>query len=208
MKRLLLLCAATALLAGCSGAPATTSPSSAPATSRAAGVPPTGVAATTDPAEVAALLARPMRLPSVAPGAQCPRSPTTTHSPAAQPADELGLGKAPLYPIAFYAGSGALKIGDETKGPDGLYEIKVVWASEAGKVSQAVVRAARVDGPGRAAVRLYYAPQNSRGDAVIFNIFDIPNDYPSGTFVSGPGCYVYQIDGADYSETVYFSVGR
>jgi hypothetical protein len=157
---------------------------------------------------VVALLGRPLRLPTVAPGADCPRSPVTSHSPVVQPADEKGLGNAPLYPISFYANDGGLKLGDQTPGPDGLYEIKVVWASIGGHQGVAVVRAGRVDAPGRAAVKLYYAKDASRGDAVIFPLLDGPGDYPSATSVPGPGCYVWQIDGDGYSETVYFRVTK
>jgi hypothetical protein len=155
---------------------------------------------------VVALLGRPLRLPTVAPGADCPRSPVTSHSPVVQPADEKGLGNAPLYPISFYANDGGLKLGDETPGPDGLYEIKVVWASIGGHQGIAVVRAGRIDAPGRARVKLYYAPDASRGDAVLFPLLDGPGDYPAATYVPGPGCYVWQIDGDGYSETVYFRV--
>lgn len=200
MRRLALLIVAAALLGGCSGAPAPSSPAGTPA--------PVTNTGPTDSPEVAALLARPLRLPTLAPGADCPRSPVTSHSPVVQPADEKGLGNAPLYPISFYANDGGLRIGDETPGPNGLYEIKVVWASIGGHQGVAVVRAGRVDAPGRAAVKLYYASDASRGDAVIFPLLDGPGDYPSATSVSGPGCYVWQIDGEGYSETVYFRVTK
>jgi hypothetical protein len=189
-------------LAGCTGTPApapTVSPVPVPTAL------PTTPSATADPT-VAALLARPLRLPRLATGARCPRTPAVAHSPVVQPADTMGLGRAPLYPISFYAGSGGLSMPTDPPGPDGLYDIKVVWASIGGHAGPAVVRAGRVDGPGRALVRLYYDPAASRGDAVVFPLLDGPGDYPSGTFVSGPGCYVWQIDGTGFSETVYFEV--
>jgi hypothetical protein len=200
MRRLALLIAAAAVLGGCSGAP-TPSTSATPARSPAA------AATSTESPAVAALLARPLRLPTLAAGADCPRSPVTTHSPVVQPADEKGLGNAPLYPISFYAGEGVLQLREETPGPDGLYEIKVVWASIGGHPGVAVVRAGRVDAPGRARVKLYYAPDATRGDAVVFPLLDGPSDYPAATYVPGPGCYVWQIDGDGFSETVYFEVG-
>jgi hypothetical protein len=202
MRRLALLAAVAAVLGGCSGTPPTPAPSSAARTAAPAS---TGA---TDSPEVAALLARPLRLPTLAPGADCPRSPVTSHSPVVQPADEKGLGTAPLYPISFYANDGGLRLGDQTVGPDGLYEIKVVWASIGGHQGVALVRAGRIDAPGRAAVKLYYAKEASRGDAVIFPLLEGPGDYPSATSVSGPGCYVWQIDGEGYSETVYFQVTK
>ena len=35
---------------------------------------------------------------------------------------------------------------------------------------------------------------------------DWHEDWPSGTYVSGPGCYAYQLDGASFSMTIVFSV--
>jgi hypothetical protein len=173
--------------------------------------PPTPAAtpsASTD-AVVAELLARPMRLPAVAPGATCPVSQPTRHAPVAQPGDADGLGTAPVWPMTGgnldidYGGAPA-----RTPGPDGLYEIKVVWASDGTRPGPAVVRVGRLDGPGRGVVRLYYDQGASRGDAVVFQVLTVPQDWPSGTFVSGPGCYAYQADWAGGTEVLVFRVSR
>ncbi len=185
------------LLAACTGSPtppaSTTSPPSAP--------PDTGEAA------IAALIAHPMRLPTVAPGAACPVSGVTERSPVAQPADARGLGKGPLYPITFYIGENAtLRLGQETAGPEGLHELKVVWATSAGYKGPVVVRVGRIDGVGRGNVRLFYDSTAARGDAVVFPPQEFPSDFPSSTNVSGPGCYAYQLDGADLEEIIVFRV--
>ena len=86
-----------------------------------------------------------------------------------------------------------------------MYEIKVVWASSDDHQGPAVVRVVRLDGPGRGHVRLYYDRSAARGDAV-FTVPGTPVGWPSGTFVSGPGCYAYQVDGLGYSESIYFRV--
>jgi hypothetical protein len=157
---------------------------------------------------MAALLTRPMRLPSLAPGMTCPRSTPTSRSPFVQPADALGFGGAPLYPIGMYMNFDAtLHLRDTTPSPDGLYEVKVVWANVPYQ-GPVVVRVGRLDGPGRGLVRIHDNPAASAGDAVVFPLDRAVGDWPSSTFVSGPGCYAYQIDGAAFSEVVVFLVAR
>jgi hypothetical protein len=156
---------------------------------------------------VGSLLARPLRLPRIRAGAPCPVSDVTARSPVAQAADARGLGTGPLFPIAFYIGNNAtLQIGDQARGPNGLYELKVVWASTSGHPGPVVVRVGRVDGAGRGAIALFYEPDSSRGDAAVFPLTEAPSDFPSATSVSGPGCFAYQIDGVDLEEVIVFRV--
>jgi hypothetical protein len=193
----LLIVAALTALAGCTAAPApapsaTTFPSD-----------PT----TPSDAQVASLLARPLRVPSIEPGAPCPTSSASTRSPVAQPADAVGLGQSPLFPISFYVGPAAtLELRGATPTPEGLYDLKVVWASTTSYVGPAVVRVGRLDGTGRGFVRLLYDAKASRGDAVLFTLDDYPRDWPSLTYVSGPGCWAYQVDGLTFDETLVFRV--
>jgi hypothetical protein len=63
----------------------------------------------------------------------------------------------------------------------------VVWASIGGHQGVAVVRAGRVDAPGRRRVKLYYAKDASRGDAVIFPLLDGPGGLPIGDVSLGAG---------------------
>jgi len=157
---------------------------------------------------IRALLARSLVLPSVGAGQACPVTPAQTHSPVAQPADALGPGRGPLYPISFYLGQEAtLRLSGQTPGPDGLYAKKVVWASTTGEYEgPVVVRVGRIDGAGRGHVRLSYDPGASRGTAVVFVVGDTPADWPSFTYVSGPGCYAYQLDGRTFTQVIVFRV--
>ena len=188
-------------MAGCSGG--SSSPPGSPSISSTPRAP-----SATDSADIRALLARPLVLPSVAAGQACPVKPAQMHSPVAQPADARGPGRGPLYPITFYLGEDAtLHLRGETPGPDGLYAVKVVWASTTGGYQgSVVVRVGRIDGAGRGQVRLLYDPDASRGTAVIFVVGDIPNDWPSFTHVTGPGCYAYQLDGRTFTEVIVFRV--
>ena len=195
----------TAMLAGCT----TTTPGTGASHPVRTISPPPPAATVTEAPQLAVLLARPLRLAPVKPGSACPRTHKTPRSPVAQPADAYGLGTAPLFPTAFYLGAtGELHIGALTPEPDGLYNIKVAWSSIGGHAGVAVVRVGRLDGAGRAVVRLYDDPTAARGDAAVFTLYEDPTDYPAGTYVPGPGCYAYQIDGLGFTEVVYFSVAR
>jgi hypothetical protein len=198
MRRLWPL-AVVSMLAACTGSPAPPSTTTSPN--------PASPSATVDAGEaaIAALIARPMRLPKVAPGAPCPVSGVTERSPVAQAADARGLGKGPLYPITFYIGENAtVRLGEI--GEEGLHEQKVVWATSAGYQGPVVVRVGRLDGEGRGNVRLFYDSAATRGEAVVFPPSEFPTDFPSSTNVSGPGCYAYQLDGANLEEIIVFRV--
>lgn len=189
---------AVACVVGCSGG--TPVPSGPPPAS------PTPV--TTDAEDVRALLSRPLALPSLPAGQQCPVTPARLHSPVAQPADARGPGRGPLYPITFYLGENStLRLGKLTPEADGLFATKVVWASTTGGYQgPVVVRVGRVDGAGRGYVRLSYEPGAARGDAVLFVVGETPGDWPSSTHITGPGCYAYQLDGRTYTELIVFRV--
>jgi hypothetical protein len=172
--------AAVALIgAGCTGPPARTGPP-APSPTRDHG------------AIVADLLGRPLRAPPATGDGACPAG------------QRHGATSAPLGPW----GDLNLKIDFRTPEPDGLYDLKVIWGSSADYQGPIAVRVASVDGRGHGAVRLYYHPGASLGDAVIFTLAGVDQDWPSGTFVSGPGCYAYQIDGLDLRQEIIFSVTR
>jgi len=167
---------AAGLLAGCAGPPTMVRPLA---------LPPAGPRYE---ATVTELLARPMHTPRIAPGEACPVD------------DARGLSASPLYPSER-----RLRIEERTV-EDGLYDLKNLWFSSGGRPGPIVVRVARIDGEGRGFVRLYYNAALSRGFAVVFPIPDTDEDWPSGTFVSGPGCYAYQLDGADFTMVIVFSV--
>jgi hypothetical protein len=203
--RWLMALLAVACITGCTGCTGRTGgPAARPsATARAP-----DTQASTQAEEINALLARPLELPSVQAGQPCPVTPAQDHSPVAQPADARGPGAGPLYPINLYLGEDAVvQLREQTPDPDGLYEIKVVWASAGGGYQgPVVVRVGRIDGPGRGRVRLYYDPAAARGDAVVFVVGAVPEDFPSGTYVTGPGCYAYRLDGRTFTQVIVFRV--
>lgn len=169
--------------AGCTGSPARR-PSPTPA--------PTPGPTRSHAAIVAEMLARPMRTPALSPDGSCPAG------------QHHGAPNAPLGPWSNFD----LKIDFRTPGPDGLYDLKVIWGSDETYLGPIVVRVGSLGGTNRGAVRLYYQPSASLGDAVVFTLQGVEQDWPSGTFVSGPGCYAYQIDGVNLEQEIVFSVVR
>jgi hypothetical protein len=179
-----LLATLTLALTGCTG-----SPTPSPGRSASPGEPAPTTSA--DQARVVAqLLARPMRTPTLPTGGTCPVGDATDlHGAHLGPSSNLRL-----------------KIDLRTPDAEGLYDLKVIWFASAGYTGPIVVRVGSVDGRGRGAVRHYYDPAASRGDAVVFDLTNLDRSWPSGTFVSGPGCYTYQLDGVDVAEQVVFRV--
>jgi hypothetical protein len=182
--RLVWVLVAAVLLGGCT-ASAQRGPDAAPGPS--------------DPATVAAeLLARPMRLPSLAPGGACPANPTGANPTTVNPVGPW---------TAVVDGLTTVRLNPQPSGADGLYESKVIWGSSGtGYAGPVVVRVGRLDGPGRGYVRLYYDEGASRGDAVVIVTSHRSQDWPSGTFVPGPGCYAYQLDWPGATEVIVFRV--
>jgi hypothetical protein len=140
---------------------------------------------------VADLLGRPPRTPTLNPDGSCPAGL------------RYGAMSTPLNPAT---GGLDIAIGSLSPDPDGLYDLKVGWSADPNYQGPIVVRVGSLDGRNRGAVRLYYERSASRGDAVIFTLTGTAKTWPAGTFVSGPGCYVYQLDGQDFEQEITFGI--
>ncbi|MDQ1647564.1 MAG: hypothetical protein QOJ50_3748 [Cryptosporangiaceae bacterium] len=151
----------------------------------------------------AAWTAGPLRVPAIAPGAQCP---VTRPHPWSGPGEATNvLGDGPLYPVADYFESGTvLQLRPENRQEDGSYEKKVRWIG-AGYAGPVLLRAARIDGAGSAGVTLLYTgePRDGGHYAVLTSS---TSDLPATTQISAPGCYAYQVDGTTFSKTIIFRV--
>lgn len=143
-------------------------------------------------------LRRPLRLTQLPAGAACPRSP------GGRPAPEvaIALGNGPAYPVLGMPeppphtdGVADLR-GDIYR--DGWYLHKTLWAIDEAYGGRLLVRAARVDRPER--VLLEGGPELTFAD-----VFQPGWRYrPSTTYVRGPGCYAFQVDGTTFSRIVIF----
>ena len=154
--------------------------------------------ATQDP--YAALRARPLKLPTIAPGSHCPATP------GRQVAPEFGLalGGGPVYPVGFdqagtYDYTGAIEEG-------GWYLLKVLWVGSPAFKGPALVRGHQADGPNElrfeqganppAELKLHTDAGNPTGSGWA--------NWPNYTRLRAPGCYAYQVDGVGFSNVIVF----
>jgi hypothetical protein len=141
------------------------------------------------------LAARPLRLPSTAPGSVCAVTPTSQY-----PSGTGALaGTGPIYAVGNVIAYGSPK-------SDGIYPSKVLWVSAPEYVGPALIRGRQLDGPGR----IFFS--NSRGVTELRFELDTrvragASDQgwrylPSNVDVEGPGCYGFQIDGPGWTTTI------
>ena len=192
MSRLVLLVAAVALVT-CSASP-TVSASPPSPTVR---LDPVGnvLPPVTDETMWKALAARPVQLASVAPGSECPITPTTQLSSATGAV----AGSGPVYAVGNVISYGA-------RTSDGIFPAKVLWVAAPDYPGPALIRGRQLDGPGG----LFFS--NSRRVSELRFELDTrvragASDQgwrylPSTVNVEGPGCYGFQIDGPGWTSTI------
>jgi hypothetical protein len=145
-------------------------------------------------------LARPLRLPAVAAGTECPRSSGRQVSAAFGPA----FGEGPIYPVF-----GSQESQIQPLGSDGRYRAKVLWVSNSSYQGPVLIRGAQLDGPGwiefaadgsasTTELRLLRASTTSSGEEAGWR------EWPSYTDVPGSGCYAYQVDGTFGTTVIVF----
>jgi len=192
MRRFVLLVAAVSLVT-CTASPAV-QPSPPSPTVR---LDPVGnvLPPVTDETTWKALAARPVQLVSVAPGSECPITPTRQLSSATGAV----AGSGPVYAVGNVISYGA-------RTSDGIFPAKVLWVAAPDYPGPALVRGRQLDGPGG----LFFS--NSR--RVIELRFDLDTRVragasdqgwrylPSTVNVEGPGCYGFQIDGPGWMSTI------
>lgn len=208
MKRPRLVAGAIALtlLTGCGTVP---QPSPAPVPSETARDVPSATASAVPDAWEA--LFRPLQLPTLEPGADCP---TTTSAVDVEGIGPL-LGDGPIYP-AFAGPEGIFSLGidDPVTEPveiDGQewWGKKTLWVSNDTYRGIALVRGGRIDRDGE--VRFY--PGSGPDYVRAMRLTEEPwvrgpstpagwREWNSGVFFTQPGCYAYQIDGEGFTAIV------
>lgn len=139
--------------------------------------------------------ARPVQLPKIAPGSECPITPTTQLSSATGAL----AGSGPVYAVG-----NVIAYGSRTS--DGLLPAKVLWVAAPSYPGAALIRGTRLDGLGG----VYFS--NSRQVTSLRFEFDTriragASDQgwrylPSTVDVDEPGCYGFQIDGPEWTSTI------
>ncbi|MDQ6948792.1 MAG: hypothetical protein M3256_21670 [Actinomycetota bacterium] len=145
-----------------------------------------------------AALMRPLHFPKIKLGASCPI--TSGHVVSTVGFSVFALGKGPVYPgIAggqLYAWSG------------GWFGFKTLWYVAPSYDGPVLIRGARIDGDGLVGFgespfigHLIIPPGPTLNEAA-----DGYRTAPGGTYVTGPGCYAWQIDGLSFSDVIVVGV--
>ena len=172
--------------------PATSSPSSA--------------ASSTPTRMTADQLRRPLHFPSLQAGKTCPRDAGSKLAHAFGKA----TGPGPIYPVY---GSRQV-VGISRVNAHGRWGyVKTLWvAKQSVYDGPAIVRGHQIDGPGE--IRFGKGPTPDAEMLLPEDPVDQPdapgwNEWPSYSRIQTGqyGCYAYQVDGLDFTETVVFEVG-
>jgi hypothetical protein len=141
------------------------------------------------------LAARPLQLPIVTTGSECPITPTTQLSSATGAL----AGSGPVYSVGNVIAYGA-------RNSDGIFPAKVLWVAAPDYPGPALIRGRQLDGPGG----VFFS--NSRKVTELRFELDTrvragASDQgwrylPSTVNVEGPGCYGLQIDGPGWTTTI------
>jgi hypothetical protein len=147
------------------------------------------------------LQSRPLKLPTLTPGASCPRSPARQVSPDFG----LALGSGPVYPVGL--GADASVSYNTALSEGGWYFIKVLWVGDPAYNGPILVRGHQIDGGAElrfengadppAELRLDPAAGGWTASGWY--------NWPSYTRLRAPGCYAYQVDGLSFSTVIVFS---
>jgi hypothetical protein len=168
-------------------------------------------ARTPTPLTLQTLLQRSLHLPVVAANASCPTSPEKK----VQPGFGIAQGNGPVYATigtdvitspAVFDYADAQHFGDGGADNQGWGGQKVLWFVNPGYQGLVLVRGHQVDGPhemrfdgglsGRPLAQQLVLDTTLGGTPW-------PN-FPSYTRLQAPGCYAYQIDGANFSYVIVF----
>jgi hypothetical protein len=160
------------------------------------------------------VVARPERplleLPRLDPGERCPAT-----SVLEAPGLRFALGGGPVQ-LGSATGDGVVRLrGTEVQ--NRAYRISSLWRPAQGYRGPILVRGDRIDGPG--SVRFEQDPTPTEGG---FEQMGTPNElhFPAGgsqagpafgavtTYIGGPGCYAFQVDGDGFSETIVVRAER
>jgi hypothetical protein len=167
-----------------------------------------------------AALHRPLELPTVPTGAECPVSPShdfPAGSGFSEPYSGVGSG-----PVAL-TGDGRVTVDFHPPASDsyagtGWPGQKVIWRVSASYTGPVLLRGARLDATGDLRFDHYLdavgAGGTGAGDATAYPELGYlagssplaARTYPSAVRVQSPGCYGIQVDGTDFTEVIIFSV--
>jgi ketosteroid isomerase-like protein len=147
-------------------------------------------------------LRRPLHLPVLEPGSECPRSDASAASRRSSEFDTgFTLGPGPVYPLVAVGASTEPPGVVRTKPLRSTRRIRVLWIASPRYGGPALVRGRRLDGPqplvfdSGGELRLWDVARNAPGSW---------RRQASELRLRAPGCYAVQIDGRHFSKVVTF----
>jgi hypothetical protein len=145
-----------------------------------------------------ARLRRRLRIPTIAPGDACPRSP------AGRVYKDFGiaLGRGPAYPVPFADGTYHF---DSAPSAGGWLFAKVLWIVRPGYRGPLLIRGRQLDGTNWLGFEYGAHPFADLQIPPVTGGFRGWRDTATYTRLRGPGCYGYQIDGTTFSRVIVFS---
>jgi hypothetical protein len=149
-----------------------------------------------------AALRRPLKLPVLEPGHSCPATPGATFDTPYF--GGMALGTGPVRPLGRVTAAGEGELGPGPN-PAGWYGFKTLWFSAPSYQGPWLVRAAQLDGTGP----VIFGEQPAVSQLVVPPIATLNGGggyrtAPGGTYVRGPGCYAWQVDGLTFSYVIVF----
>jgi hypothetical protein len=199
-----LLGIALILLAGCSGGPV------APAPTAVSTFPNTASTASGTPAaDWATLENKPLHLPTLSPGATCPVTPEQQHI---APDHQYAIGAGPVYLVSEAPTSAVTFLDADGNDPGSPWKIsKVFWEVAASYRGPAIIRGGQIDGTHQVGFNggLGQTAGNTQGTEPILRDLRLLGDaagqwktYLTFVRLQSPGCYAFQIDGQDFSNSI------
>jgi hypothetical protein len=166
---------------------------------------PTTVPITPTPDEHTTLRQRPLRVPTISPGAACPKATGRVVAPEYGPA----LGNGPVYAVGMGTEGVMSLTGAMEEG--GWLFAKVLWAADPKYKGPILVRGRQVDGTSELRFDQGSDPPRElrlHTETARNGTASGWRDWPSYTRLRGPGCYAYQVDGIGFSEVIVFQAER
>jgi hypothetical protein len=160
----------------------------------------------TDTGPLPAALDRPLRFPTLHAGEDCP----VTHSADVALQDSFLYprpGPGPVYPDGAVDPEGVAVL-DRGASVNGWASFKTLWFSEPSYQGPWVIRGGQLDGP--SPVIFGEQPTVSKlvvpAGPTVNETNDGYREAPGGTYLRGPGCYAWQVDGLSFSYVIVFKV--
>jgi hypothetical protein len=156
------------------------------------------------------LLSRPLALPTVSAGAPCPTSPITRISPGPG-SGFTGSVRAQVAGGTYLWQGARVSLTGLSRTSGGWYAIKDIWIVDGSYEGPVLIRGGQANG--EEPIELAWNPTTPMQDALLIDPGSPSlqtssttgsRTVPTETYVRGPGCYAYQLDGVGFTRFIVF----